>query len=465
MVSRSLASGILVLVLSLLGAFAARPAQAVQATQDTTAPGLPYDLRVRPYSATTENQFVISMRMPDDESLVDRIHYTIDVPPTSPADGSSDSTETGEFDVEEFLVINAVGTHTVYIWLEDGENNQDVTQTVSVRIFNEGSVDQVLRVGERDRYATSAAISRKLYPDDRTASSVILVNGERGVDALGAVPLAVEAGSPVLFTQAHAIPPAVWEEIQRVVKPGSVIYLIGGEAAIDANQESFLKTQGYIVQRLGGETRDATAVAIAQLLRQMRGDYDMALFLVNGHSLPDGLSVAPAASRYPGPVMLTDVDGIPEAAFEYIKASTRESGLKVVYVIGGRDVISDDVIQQLSNVNIFAFRIAGPDRFATSATIASIFFSDTTVPTFGLANGLSIIDALSGGVHMAAQEAPILLVKQGVEESRCLPTARYLSLNATGIEGGYAYGGTAAIADETVNFAQDLMSGQATTGC
>ena len=71
----------------------------------------------------------------------------------------------------------------------------------------------------------------------------------------------------------------------------------------------------------------------------------------------------------------------------------------------------------------------------------------------------------SSGVHVAFQGAPILLVRQSAAATRCLATARYLSTNAAGIVGGYAYGREAAIGDDMLHFAQDLISGQATAGC
>lgn len=466
MTVRQLARTLFALSAALLAACSTVPAHAaVQATQDTTAPALPTNLHAVPYTATTDSEFVVSMILAQDESDIDRIHFTMDAPPNSPTDGETQGTAAGGGN-EEFVVLsNIKGTHTVYFWLEDGEGNADFTKTATVRLFNEGTTDQILRVGARDRFATSAAVSKKDYPDDGSASSVVLVNGERPIDALGAVPLAVQAGAPVLFTRAYAIPQATWDEVRRVVNPGSVIYLIGGTVAIDANQEAFLKAQGYIVQRIGGPTRAATAVAMAALTEQIRGLLSDTFFVVNGRSLPDGLSVAPAVTRYQGGVILTDVDRMPDESLEYLKAAARQTQLRVVYVVGGREAVGDAVIDQLAAVNIFAFRIAGPDRFATSATIAATFFGDTTHPVVGLANGETVVDALTGGVHAAAQQAPVVLVKQTVAQTRCLPTARFLEHNAAALQGGYVYGGTTAIANETIRYAQDLIGGQTTTGC
>jgi putative cell wall-binding protein len=438
----------------------------VTAQQDVTAPGLPTDIHVMPYSATTEDTFNVSMVMPEDDSGIDQIHYTLDVPPTSTLEGSSWSAADGFGGATENLLIFEVkGFHVAYIWLEDEEGNQDFTKTVRVPLFNEGVTDQLIRVGAEDRFATSAAVSKKLYPEDGTAASVILVNGDRAVDALGAVPLAIEADAPVLFTKAGAIPQVVWDEIRRVIPAGATVYVIGGETAIEPNQETFLTSHGYVAQRVGGSTRISTAVAIAGLAQSMRTDPWETFFLVNSQSLPDGLSVAPAAARFPGAVMFTERDRIPDEVFEYMKTSVRRTNMHAVYVIGGFDAISSDVIDQLATANLVGFRVGGRDRYATSAAVASTLFGESVQPIIGLANGDTVVDALTGGVHMAVHEAPVILVRQTVDASRCLATARLLSLESDVFEGGYVYGGAAAIADEMINFSQDLIGEQSLTGC
>jgi putative cell wall-binding protein len=445
----------------------AAPAHAeVTTQQDVTAPGLPTDVRAMPYSATTQELFNISIVLPQDESGISEIHYTEGAPPTSQLDGSSRPTAEGFAGATEHILIFEVkGQKSVYIWLEDGEGNQDYTKTVRVALFNEGATDQLIRVGAEDRFATSAAISKKIYPEDGTADSVILVNGDRAVDALGAVPLAIEANAPVLFTKANAIPQVVWDEIRRVLPSGAVVYVIGGETAIEPNQETFLTSNGYVAQRVGGATRVSTAVAIAGLAQSMRTEPWESFFLVNSQSLPDGLSVAPAAARFPGAVLFTERDRIPDEVFEYIKTSVRRTNMHAVYVVGGFDAISSDVIDQLAAANLVGFRVGGRDRYATSAAVASTLFGESMDSIIGLANGETVVDALTGGVHMAVHEAPVILVRETVEESRCLLTANLLSLESDVIEGGYVYGGSAVIADEMITFGQDLIGAQTDTGC
>jgi putative cell wall-binding protein len=454
---------LLITLLTLVTAVLFAPAAlAVTATADTTAPGLPVDVKVRPSTVTTINQFIITYLNPEDESGIDRVHYTLDVAPTSNADGEDESTESSEAGTEEFLVLSDItGEHTVYIWLEDVEGNADYTKTAVVKIYSEGSPDDVVRVGARDRYESSVEVAKKVYPAALSAKSAVLVNGERAVDALGAVPLAVQAGAPILFTKKDFIPDSVWSEIQRAVPKGATIYLIGGSSAIDDNQSAFLVAQGYVVKRVSGATRVETAVAIAETLVTLRKAPNDIVFLVNGTALADGLSVAPAANRHTAPVLLTNTSDVPQVTLEYLKAT----GLRVIYIIGGNSVIDGGVVQELLDAGIFAFRVGGQTRYETSETIASTFFGDTIRPVFGLANGDTIIDSLSAGVHMSMQEGPVLLIKESAAETVCLATARYLSRNAKEIEGGYAYGGSSVIADATIDLVEDLISGKVAAGC
>jgi putative cell wall-binding protein len=438
----------------------------VTAQQDVTAPGLPTNLRAMPYSVTTQELFEITMVLPQDDTGISEIHYTMDAPPNSPLEGTSRPAAQGYGGAtESILIFEVKGQQSVYIWLEDGEGNQDHTKTAQIVLYNEGVPDELIRVGAEDRFATSAAISKKLYPEDGSATTVILVNGDKAVDALGAVPLAFEADAPILFTKANMIPQVTWDEIRRVAPSDAIVYVIGGEVAIEPNQETFLTSYGYSVQRIGGATRALTAVAIAGLAQSLRTEPWETFFLVNSQSLPDGLSAAPAAAHFPGAVLFTERDRIPDEVFEYIKTSVRRTGTRTIYVIGGFDAISSDVIDQLATANLVGLRVGGHDRYATSAAIAITLFGGSTGPIIGLANGDTVVDALTGGVHMAANEAPVLLVRQTVEGSRCLPTANLLSLESDVIEGGYVYGGAEVAADEMIRFSQDLIGEQSLTGC
>jgi putative cell wall-binding protein len=427
---------------------------AVTALQDVTAPGLPVDLMVRPVTATTIKTFVISWFNPDDESGIDSVHYTIDVAPTSNSDGETSGIDDENEGSEEFLVLeDMIGAHTIYIWLEDLEGNADFSKTAVLRIFPEGESEKVIRVGAHDRYETAVEISKKVFPDPQTAASVVLVNGERPVDALGAVPLAAQAHGSILFIKQDSIPALVSAEIQRVLPAGSTIYLIGGTAAIDEEQSITLLSYGYNVIRLAGSNRAQTAVAVAGTVKDLRQNRPHVAFIVSADAIADGLSVGPAAERFETEILLTGTTALSKETIDYLT----ENNVKVVYLIGGTSVIGNEVVAQLNKENIFAFRIAGKTRYETSATIATTFFGDSTRPGVGLANGESVIDSLPAGVHLSAQNFPVLLVRQTFDQTRCLATARYISTYAKEIDGAYAYGGTSVIADETIGLAEQLM--------
>jgi putative cell wall-binding protein len=429
----------------------------IQATQDVTPPLPPDQLQVRPYSMTTRNGFIVSWINSSDVSGIDSIHYTLDVPPTSNDDGESQSVDNSEFE-EQFLIIdNVEGTHTVYLWLEDTEGNADFSNPATLRIFSEGEDNQILRVGSDNRYGSAAATSQKIFPDAHAAQSVVLVNGKRPVDALGAGAVAVAAHGSLLYTLANEIPTVTWDELQRALKPGGVVYLVGGTSVIDSNQALFLDQQGYEVVRLAGDNRAETAVDVAEKLNELRTGFSQSApiaFLVNEDAIADGLSVGPAVERFGSYVLLTGSDDVPDAAMEFM----RDEHIRFAYVIGGSDVIGDGVVDELSNGDIYTFRVSGRTRYETSAAIAASFFGDTEPVEVGFANGETLVDALPAAAHLGELEVPVLLIKASLDETRCLPATRFLKINAKGVEGGYAYGGSFVIQDSTTEFLQSVIS-------
>jgi len=129
------------------------------------------------------------------------------------------------------------------------------------------------------------------------------------------------------------------------------------------------------------------------------------------------LSGAPVAAKDGAPVLLVQSESIPEA----IQAElTRLKPGKIV-VLGGENSVGASVASQLAGFTTGVgagavagavgnvSRIAGADRFATSAAISAASFA-SGVPVVYLANGRNFPDALSGAAVAGDADAPILLV-------------------------------------------------------
>ncbi|MCI4658223.1 cell wall-binding repeat-containing protein [Cryobacterium zhongshanensis] len=299
---------------------------------------------------------------------------------------------------------------------------QPVTNVGDDAIANAGTLDRNsrwshlrARLSGTDRFETSAAISASRFAPG--AAIVYVANGLNFPDALSGAALAGSQGSPVLLVTADGIPASIATELTRL-KPGRIVVL-GGETSVGASVATALGafTAGgstAAVSRVAGADRYETSAAIsASGFAPARP----VVYVANGANFPDALSAAPVAGSQGAPVLLVPADGIPVAI------ASELSRLKPgrIVVLGGETSVGTPVASQLAAFTTGAgvgggagaagnvSRIAGADRFATSAAISAASFAPG-VPVVYLANGTNFPDALSGAAVAGDTDVPILLV-------------------------------------------------------
>ena len=91
---------------------------------DTTPPPPPPLVWVQPEDWTRENAFTVTLATPSDLSQVVGAYYKLNDPPEAPDDGVFVD---NPHKIEKIRV-PAEGTHTLYLWLQDGAGNADHTQ-------------------------------------------------------------------------------------------------------------------------------------------------------------------------------------------------------------------------------------------------------------------------------------------------------------------------------------------------
>lgn len=150
-----------------------------------------------------------------------------------------------------------------------------------------------------------------------------------------------------------------------------------------------------------GRDRFATAVAVSQT------QYTTAsrVVLANGYRFSDALAAAPLARALEAPVLLSHHA---ELGPETIAEITR-LGANQVWLIGGRNVISEQVRFDLQDRGLEIIRLGGSDRFATAELInlalaERVDLSDTAFLTIYD----NYPDALSIGGYAATHHMPIL---------------------------------------------------------
>jgi putative cell wall-binding protein/Ca2+-binding RTX toxin-like protein len=157
------------------------------------------------------------------------------------------------------------------------------------------------------------------------------------------------------------------------------------------------------------DDRYLTAVAISQT-GWRSSDYAV---LVRGDNFADALSAGPLANKYGGPLLLTRPKEISKDTLNEL----RRLGVKKVFIVGGKQAISEDVEETVKALGITVERISGSDRYETAVKVAEKVGRGLENSVF-IANGNNFPDALSASAIAAKLGVPILLTKrEGLPES------------------------------------------------
>lgn len=339
------------------------------------------------------------------------------------------------------------------------------------------------RLAGADRFLTAVEISKWSFPAPDTAPTVYLYNSDNPVDALAAIPLTdvhPDTRGPLLpVKHGTELTQAVFDEINRVTCDTCVITILGGTASVSQSVQDFLSNGSYFIDRISGETRFETAAAIAGRVRAAMAPEVPDLFIVNSSAYVDALAVGPIAGSFDseftpqsfagGVVLLTYKDSTPMATTDFIDGQA--GGW--INIVGGSAVVSEAVAKSLSarhwdgNETYFE-RFDGASRFHTARIIGDLFFQRGSLSydhAFGVANGLTIADALPGGALMAKYTMPLLLTAG--ENLNC-DTARFIEDDLGQTKDTYVFGGTTVVTQTAYDQITALLDGLTTAsnlGC
>ncbi|HEX5590226.1 MAG TPA: cell wall-binding repeat-containing protein, partial [Candidatus Limnocylindrales bacterium] len=256
-----------------------------------------------------------------------------------------------------------------------------------------------VRVAGPDRYATAAAVVADAFQPGVEVAYV--ATGTAFPDALAAAAAAGASGAPVLLVTPTAVPAATAAQLARL-QPARIV-VVGGPSAVSA---SVLSTLAGLAPggatRVAGVDRYATAAALSVATHPSGAPI---AYVVSGTGFADAVSAAPAAARHDAPVLLTRPDAAPAATL----AELTRLGPSRVIVVGGPGAVQDTVLAAIAQAvpGVAVSRIAGADRYATSAAVAGSFAPG--VAAVYIATGEAFPDALAAAAAAGAQGAPLLL--------------------------------------------------------
>ena len=169
------------------------------------------------------------------------------------------------------------------------------------------------------------------------------------------------------------------------------------------------------VREFAGRDRYDTSLRLAKRFADDRGGIGSVAnaFLASGESLVDAVSVSGLAGFMDAPVLLTPSSNLHGGVADFIE----DYGIANIYVLGGTGAISDGVVDGLEALanSPSVERIAGDDRYATSAAIASNLVGESWCGTNDnsaiVASGANdaLFDAVAIGPVANRLELPVLL--------------------------------------------------------
>jgi putative cell wall-binding protein len=291
----------------------------------------------------------------------------------------------------------------------------------------------VERVAGPERVATAVEASRRGFA---VAETVVIAGAGSFPDALAAAPLAATVGGPLLLI-GRRLSADVAEELRRL--RASEVVIVGAIAAVPLVAQEDLGRLGLDVRRIAGEDRFDTAALIAREV----GAEDGRAIVASGHSFADALSVAPYAASERMPILLTAPEGLHADA----AAALRALGVTETLVVGGESVVSRAVLDALPSPT----RVSGLTRYETSLAIAEHWAArGMRLETVHVATGRDFPDALAAGPVAALARGPLLLV-DGLDADVPEDTYRWLAQRSDDIDGAYAFGGEAVMAEAVLD--------------
>ena len=275
-----------------------------------------------------------------------------------------------------------------------------------------------------DRYATAVKIAKEVDlvagPASTVAKSdIVLVNGRSLVDGLAAAPLASSLSkgankAPILLTEAEKLPTATKRYLKELIDTQTnkdiTVHIVGGEAVVSDSVKKELRDLGLRVERLGGENREATSMAVADAITN--GKIENA-FVVGANGEADAMSISGKAAELTTPIIVSSYKGLSEDTLDVLEGSN-------VTVLGGEKALSAAEYENIDSVAGSIKRIAGTNRKDTNAKIISTFYNNSFAGDRAVlvAKDDELVDALTASNLSAQKGAPIVLATNELSKAQ-----------------------------------------------
>ncbi len=295
---------------------------------------------------------------------------------------------------------------------------------------------KISRLSGSDRVATALKISESGW---KKAKNVVLAYAMNYPDALAGAPLAYALDAPILLTaNKDTLEASVLAELDRLGAKN--VYILGGTAAVNNKIASAIKAKGMSVERISGDSRYETAVAIAEKLVDVSGKKPKEIFVVSGVNFPDALAISSIAALKKCPILFAPATGsLDKATANFITGSK----CKNVVLLGGTAAVSDGVKVGIKGLGVDVERVSGSDRYATALAIYKKYDKVFKGDGVAIATGANFPDALAGGAYAAKKGIPVILVGSSISGEM----KKYVQ--SKDCDSAIVFGGVNAVSDQT----------------
>ena len=318
------------------------------------------------------------------------------------------------------------------------------------------------RLAGDNRIETAMKVADQMKPA-KGFNKIFIATASNYADALSATALAAQMDAPILLVNGN-----YEDEVVAYINANSAgyanteIYVVGGTNAVSASFEKDLYKYAVNVERLSGDTRYDTNLAILAMYDDVVNDADHSemgeILVASGTNYPDALSAAATKK----PVLLVG-DELTKAQRDYLqqlKADGVNSYTGPNYtIIGGTVAVSADLMAELSEKayvqvpDVQVTRVYGDDRYETNKMVMNKYMSAAYDDATGakhvyVACGTDFADALTGGVIAAVNDSPLVLVSPTKTNYAADVVAKVADNNGYG--GLIVIGGENAVSSATV---------------
>jgi putative cell wall-binding protein len=308
--------------------------------------------------------------------------------------------------------------------------------------------------GQGDPIAQAVFLSQQLF-EDGEATRVVLATADRFPDALAGAALAGPDG-PILFTSGMGdLDPRTAAEIARVTGGDAPVLVLGGVNAVSEAAAATARAAGGDTPcgsplpptcRFAGSGREETAALVADVVVAENPDSAGVAMVAKGDDFADAITGGAFAAAVGIPILLTPTDAANPSTTAWLEANRTE----LLIALGGPSALADATLAAMPAGQVA--RVAGADRTATSAAIATDLWRANGLGAAGVAIvNVRAADGWQTALSAAVASARLNIPQLGVEGPPAAVTEPVLDYLAGVPAAGtavFGFGGPDLVSDE-----------------